>query len=137
FHASGAPALGDVGAHFPHNGLHREANDPWGAMPEQKVLDTALAWSVINHHFEVADFLLAHGADVNTRWNSHEPASILHTLVFEDDYEAMQFLIDRGIDMTIKDYRWNSDARGWARHGKSDEKMAQWLEEAERRRAAG
>ena len=47
----------------------------------------------------------------------------------------MQFLIDRGIDMTIKDYRWNSTAQGWARHGKKDEKMAQWLEEAERRRA--
>ncbi|HEV8216471.1 MAG TPA: ankyrin repeat domain-containing protein, partial [Gemmatimonadaceae bacterium] len=137
FDASGAPALGDIDDHFPHNGLHIEANDPWDATPEQKVLDTALAWSVINHHFDVADFLLAHGADVNTRWNSHEPASILHTLVFEDDYEAMQFLIDRGIDMTIKDYRWDSDARGWARYGKSDEKMAVWLEEAERRRAGG
>ena len=134
FGASGAPALGEVEDQFPHNGVHIEPNDPWGATPVQKVLDTALAWSVINHHFDVADFLLAHGADINTRWNSHEPASILHTLVFEDDYEAMQFLIDRGIDMTIKDYRWNSDARGWARHGKSDEKMALWLEEAERRR---
>ena len=100
----------------------------------QNVLDEALAYSVINHHFDVADFLLQHGADINTRWNSHEPASILHTLVFEDDYEAMQFLIDRGIDMTIKDYRWNSDAVGWARYGKSDEKMAAWLEEAARRR---
>jgi len=133
FDASGRPALGDIDDHFPHNGLHIEANDPWDATPEQKVLDTALAWSVINHHFDVAAFLLAHGADINTRWNSHEPASILHTLVFEDDYEAMQFLIDRGIDMTIKDYRWDSDARGWARYGKSDEKMAVWLEEAERR----
>jgi hypothetical protein len=100
----------------------------------QRTLDEALAYSVINHHFDVADVLLAHGADINTNWNSHEPASILHTLVFEDDYEAMQFLIDRGIDMSIKDYRWNSDAVGWARYGKSDEKMAQWLEAAERRR---
>jgi len=134
FDTSGTPVLGDINDHFPHNGLHIEANDPWNASPVQKVLDTALAWSVINHHFEVADFLLTHGADINTRWNSHEPASILHTLVFEDDYEAMQFLIDRGIDMTITDYRWGSDARGWARHAKRDEKMAQWLEEAERRR---
>jgi hypothetical protein len=47
----------------------------------------------------------------------------------------MQFLIDRGIDMTIKDYRWNSTARGWALYGKKDEKMAQWLEDAERQRA--
>jgi hypothetical protein len=46
----------------------------------------------------------------------------------------MQFLIDRGIDMTIKDYRWDSNAAGWARYGKSDEKMARWLEEAERER---
>jgi hypothetical protein len=32
-------------------------------------------------HFDVADFLLEHGADINTRWASHEPASILHHLV--------------------------------------------------------
>ena len=46
----------------------------------------------------------------------------------------MRFLIDRGIDMTIKDYRWNSNAAGWARYGYNDEKMAGWLEEAERQR---
>jgi hypothetical protein len=46
----------------------------------------------------------------------------------------MQYLIDHGIDMTIEDYRWNANAIGWARYGKSDEKMAQWLEEAERKR---
>ena len=105
-----------------------------GTATAQQVLDTALAFSVINRHFDVADFLLEHGADINTNWNSHEPASILHNLVFEDDYESMRFLIDRGIDMTIKDYRWNSTARGWALYGKKDEKMAQWLEEAERQR---
>ena len=102
----------------------------------QRVLDTALAYSVINHHFEVADVLLSHGADINTNWNSHEPASILHHLVFEDDYDAMQYLIDRGIDMTIKDYRWGATAEGWARHGKGDEKMAQWLAGAETNRCA-
>jgi hypothetical protein len=134
FDASGAPALGDVRNHFPHTSPHQEAYDDWGVSAQQKVLDTALAWSIINHHFDVAGFLLEHGADVNTRWNSHEPASILHHLVFEDDYEAMQYLIDHGIDMTIKDYRWDSNATGWARYGKHDEKMAQWLEEAERRR---
>jgi hypothetical protein len=101
----------------------------------QKVLDTALAWAVLNHHFEVADFLLAHGADINTRWGSHEPASILHELVFHADYEAMQFLIDRGIDMTIVDYRWGGTAQGWAYHAAKDEKMAQWLEDAEQRRS--
>lgn len=76
---------------------------------------------------------------------SHEPASILHELVGKvatgenpgGNYESMRFLIDRGIDMTIRDYRWNATAQGWARHAAKDEKMAQWLEEAERQRELG
>ena len=133
FDAEGRPALGDVANHAPATSVHRR-EPQWGGVGVQQVLDTALAWSVLNHHFDVADFLLEHGADINTNWNSHEPASILHTLVFEDDYDAMRFLIDRGIDMTIRDYRWDATARGWARYGKNDEKMAQWLEDAERQR---
>ena len=137
FDESGAPALGDLEKHFPCNDRHTLKYDDlqWGAPTAQHVLDTALAWAVINRHFEVADFLLEHGADINSNWNSHEPASILHHLVFlPNPYESMQFLIDRGIDMTIKDYRWNATAQGWARHAANDEKLAQWLEEAERQR---
>jgi DNA-binding transcriptional MerR regulator len=100
----------------------------------QQVLDTALAWAVMNNHFEVADFLLAHGADVNTNWCSHEAASILHELVWYRNYEAMQFLIDRGIDMTIRDYRWGATAEGWAAVAAKDEKMAQFLRDAQQRR---
>ena len=134
FDEAGAPALGDLDHHYPYNDARARGHLQWDPPTAQQVLDTALAFSVINRHFDVADFLLAHGADINTNWNSHEPASILHHLVFYGSYESMQFLIDRGIDMTIKDYRWNSTARGWALYGKKDEKMAQWLEEAERQR---
>lgn len=143
FGETGAPALGDLDNHFPYS-AQTGMDYQWSASRVQAVLDSALAWSVINRHFDVADFLLEHGADVNTRWSSHEPASILHELVGqagtrehpEGHYESMRFLIDRGIDMTIKDYRWNSTAWGWALYAAKDEKMAQWLQEAERRRAA-
>jgi len=54
--------------------------------------------------------------------------------VFHQNYEAMQFLIDHGVDMTIVDYRWGSTAEGWASYAKKDEKMAQWLREAQQRR---
>ncbi|HEY6223215.1 MAG TPA: hypothetical protein VIW26_05490 [Gemmatimonadales bacterium] len=140
FDASGAPALGDLDRHYPRTSPHAQKFDDlhWGAPAAQHVLDTALAWSVINRHFDVADFLLQHGANVNTDWNSHEPASILHHLVFlPDPYESMQFLVDRGIDLTITDYRWNATARGWALHAAKDQRMAQWLEDAERRQQGG
>jgi hypothetical protein len=142
FDGSGAPALGDVERHYPWSPYMpkdrvEEYARQWGPYSVQRVLDTAFAWAVMNSRFDVADFLLAHGANVNTTWCSHEPASILHELVWYRNYEAMQFLIDRGIDMTIRDYRWNATAQGWAFHAAKDEKLAQWLEEKERERAVG
>jgi ankyrin repeat protein len=139
FDESGAPVLGDVDNHYPCSPYMpkdrvEEYARQWGPHRLQRVLDTAFAWSVINGHLDVAEFLLEHGANINTTWSSHEPASILHELVFHANYESMQFLIDRGIDMTIRDYRWNGTAQGWALHAAKDEKMAQWLEDAERRR---
>jgi ankyrin repeat protein len=130
-----AGALRSLDHHYPYDDTDARGHLSWDTPTAQQVLDVALAFAVINRHFDVADFLLEHGADINTNWNSHEPASILHHLVMlPNPYESMRFLIDRGIDMTIKDYRWDSNAAGWARHGYNDEKMAQWLEEAERER---
>ena len=138
FDDAGRPALGGIENHYPSSPYMpkdrvAEYSGQSGPLSQQRVLDVSLAWSVINSHLDVADFLLQHGADINTTWSSHEPASILHELVWHRNYEAMQFLIDRGIDMTIKDHRWNSTAQGWARYAANDEKMAQWLEEAEQR----
>jgi len=56
----------------------------------------------------------------------------MHELVgFHKNYEAMQFLVDRGIDLTIVDYRWGGTAQGWASYF-GEEKVAQWLEEAQK-----
>jgi hypothetical protein len=135
FDADGKPALGDPANHFPANAAGGRRDLQWDEPTVQQVLDTALAWSVINNHFEIADFLLTRGADINTKWSSHEPASILHELAhFHKNYEAMQFLIDHGIDMTMRDYRWDATAQGWAYYAAHDEKMAQWLREAQQRR---
>jgi hypothetical protein len=141
FDESGAPVLGDIAMHYPTSPYMprdrvEEYARQWGPLRVQRVLDSAFAWSVINNHLDVAAFLLEHGADINTKWSSHEPASILHELVFHANYASMQFLIDHGIDMTIHDYRWNATAQGWARYAAQDEKMAQWLADAERRRTA-
>lgn len=136
FTEPGEPALGDLADHYPANDPRILGHLHWDPPSVQQVLDTALAFAVMNSHFDVADFLLAHGADINTNWSSHEPASILHELVIQCDSPArrsrnlvaMKFLIDRGIDMTIKDYRWRSTAAGWARYAVQDEELARWLE---------
>lgn len=128
------PGLRDVEHHYPFNDARARSHLQWWTPTAQHVVDVALAFAVVNRRFDAADFLLAHGANVSTNWSSHEPASILHHLVFlPDPYERMQFLIDRGIDLTIKDHRWNATAQGWAYHALKDEKMAQWLADAERR----
>ena len=100
------------------------------------VLDVALAFAVINRHFDVADLLLERGANINSHWNSHEPASILHHLVFLPN--------SLRVDEIPRRPRHRSDNQGlplgqlplagWARHALRDETMAQWLEKAERER---
>ena len=133
FDESGAP-VDDLHSHYPANDPRARSHLDWNPPATQQVLDVALAFAVTNDHFDVADFLLAHGADINTRWGSHEPASLLHHLISNGTYESMQFVIDRGIDMTIKDYRWGGTAQGWAYYANKDRNMARWLATERQRR---
>lgn len=126
FDDNGQPALGDLSRH------HRNARP--GAPTVQQVLDVALAWAVLNKHFQVAEFLLAHGADVNTDWATHEPASILHECAVHGDFEGARFLIAHGIDLTIRDHRWNGTAAGWAWSAANDPAMCKMLTDAEEAR---
>lgn len=132
FDATGQPALGDLMRHHPANHPQWRDHLHWGPPRVQHVLDVALAWACMNRHFEIASFLLEHGADINTTWSTHEPAGILHECAVQSNYEAARFLIDRGIDITRLDYRWNGTAEGWARYAANDEQMADFLAAAAR-----
>ena len=132
FDAAGQPALGDLSRHHPANNAQWRAHLQWGAPKVQHVLDVALAWACMNRHFEVASFLLEHGADINTDWSTHEPAGMLHECAVHGNFDAARFLIDRGIDMTRLDYRWNATAEGWARYAAKDKQMADFLAAAAR-----
>lgn len=136
FDEAGRLRLGKISQHHPANHPSWLRNLHWMPPTAQHVLDVALAWACMNRQFEIADFLLEHGANINTDWSTHEPASILHECAVHANYEAAQFLIDRGIDMTIHDYRWNATAEGWARHAAKDQNMADFLARAERARKA-
>jgi ankyrin repeat protein len=128
FDADGQPALGPLAHHYPQSDPQFPRADlHWGAPTIQQVLDIALAWAVLNCHFDVAAFLLERGADVNTDWATHEPASILHEAAIQGNEDAVRFLIDHGADLTMTDYRYESTAEGWARYGSHDAAMANLL----------
>jgi ankyrin repeat protein len=131
FDEDGRPRLGSLGLHYPANNPSVLRNLHWAPANAQQVLDVALAWACVNRQFEIATFLLERGANINTNWSTHEPASILHECAVSGNYEAAQFLISHGIDMTIRDYRWNATAEGWALHAAKDKKMAEFLARAE------
>ena len=136
FDEVGHPRFGSLAQHYPTNTPSVLRNLHWNPANAQQVLDVALAWACVNRQFEIATFLLERGANINTDWSTHEPASILHECAVRGNYEAAQFLIDHGIDMTIRDYRWNATAEGWAYHAAKDKKMAEFLARAERARKA-
>jgi len=120
FDPTGKPALGSPNAHYPGSK---------GSATAQQTLDYALAWACMNRQFEIASFLLARGADINTRWSTHEPASILHECAWRNNIDAVKFLVDHGIDLTIRDHRFDGTAEGWARHTGNAE-LADFLAEA-------
>jgi len=128
FDRTGRPVLGSLADHYPHSDPQFPRADlQWGPPTIQQVLDIALAWAVLNRHFEIATFLLERGANINTDWATHEPASILHEAAIQGNEDAVRFLIDHGADLAKTDYRYESNAEGWARYGSNDARMADLL----------
>lgn len=131
FDASGEPVLGSLRNHYPHSEAQFPRDDlHWGPPTIQQVLDVALAWAILNRHFAIATFLLERGANIDTDWGTHEPASILHEAAIQGNQDAVRFLVDHGVDLAKTDYRYRSTAEGWARYGSRDERMADLLAKA-------
>lgn len=127
FDAAGRPALGRLDRHYPNDDSRKRADLGWRLETVQHVLDVALAWACLNHHFDVAEYLLEHGADINTDWGTHEPASILHECVVQDDLEGAEFLLQHGIDQTLLDRRFRGTPLGWARYTTGNPAMIELL----------
>ncbi len=127
-HAAGLGDLEAVAKRFANG--HPRLDDPsvYASQPGesplttvQEVVDRAFAWAVQNGNYGIADYLLDHGADINTRWSTHEPASILHECAFAGRMEQVVYLIGKGIDVTIKDHRYDATAEDWARFTGQDQ----------------
>ncbi len=122
FDEDGSPKLGDLKRHNPF-----PVQNP--TVTVQDVLDRALAWAVMNGEYEAANFMLEREADINTRWSTHEPASIMHECAMTGRLEQVKYLASRGYDLSITDPRFNGTAEGWARNFGETE-IAEFLAEA-------
>lgn len=120
--ANGFPRLGDPSLYACPPG-----ESPLAGV--QEIVDRALAWAVQNGNYKIADYLLDHGANINTRWSTHEPASILHECAFAGRMEQVVYLVGKGIDVNIRDHRHNATPEDWARyagHVEIAEYLAGW-----------
>ena len=59
---------------------------------------------------------------------------MVHEAAIQGNEDAARFLVDHGADLDKEDYRYHSNAEGWARYGSHDERMAELLAAARRRR---
>jgi hypothetical protein len=64
-------------------------------------------------------WLLARGANVNGRWSSHgAEVTPLHLAASRGHADMVRLLLDAGVDRSVRDSMYDSDARGWAEHFK-------------------
>ncbi len=83
---------------------------PLSDAPEE-VLADALSIAVRNDRFEVSDYLIAHGADVN---RIVYIGTALHQCALFNKEEAVRYLIDHGADPAIHDDEHERSAAAWA-----------------------
>jgi ankyrin repeat protein len=62
-------------------------------------------------------WLLDHGADPNVRWQYWDTQlTALQLATWHDHVEIFRLLLSGGADPSIRDTKYNGDARGWAEH---------------------
>ncbi len=111
FSADGAllPEAGPVGCPF------EDRVDPATASDPQHVLDQAFVLALINRQHEAADWLLAHGVDIDgVPTGTHWAGAALHAMVDFDRPETMGWLLARGASLDVRDTEFNGTPQGRA-----------------------
>jgi len=83
------------------------------------VISDAFYAACRNGHTEVAEVLLARGADVNAKGILGGTA--LHWAAINGHKKTVAFLVANGADLSIRDAKFDSTPEGWAAEGQHDE----------------
>jgi ankyrin repeat protein len=87
------------------------------------ILSQAFYFSCVNGKLDAADFLLAHGVDINAIVPGLDvKATVLHRIatMAEGGEHIIRFLLARGADPLIRDQEYDATPQDWARYHKRD-----------------
>ena len=89
----------------------------------QNVLSQSLYFACVHKRLDVADFLLAQGANINAMVPGLDSrATVLHRIASMDAREdVIRFLLARGADPEVRDEEYHATPADWARYHKRDE----------------
>jgi len=91
--------------------------DGWSDNPVE-IINNAFIYACMGNHIEVASFLLAHGAEINSIPAGFDYSGTgLHYAALRGHREMCEFLLEHGADRAIRDTKVGFLPSGWANHG--------------------
>jgi hypothetical protein len=85
---------------------------------QQEIINNAFVYACMHNQIEAAKLLLQRGAQINAVPPGFDySGSGLHYAALNGHRPMVEFLIDQGADVSVKDTKVHSTAAGWANHG--------------------
>jgi len=95
----------------------------------QDIINNAFVYACMHHHIDAASLLLKKGAQIDAIPPGFDYAGTgLHYAALNGHRRMVDFLIQQGADVNVKDSKVNSTPAGWADHGGHAE-LKQYLEQ--------
>src|SRR6516162_8084130 len=112
----------DSGTPLARRAVPAEPNDHWvadSACMRGDVISDAFYGACRNGHTAVAALLLERGANVDAKGVFGGTA--LHWAAINGHKDTVEFLVAHGVDLTIRDAKFDSTPEGWAAEGQHDD----------------
>lgn len=84
------------------------------ADPSVAKRDAVMMGAVDFSHYDLVEWLLAHGANVNARADAESRQTALHSAAWNGDLHMVKLLVAAGADRDATDAQYNGTPRGWA-----------------------
>jgi ankyrin repeat protein len=121
-----------------NNKINEELRGKAGAWSNdaQEVINNAFVYACLNNQLAAASLLLEKGAQINAIPPGFDYSGTgLHQAAHNGHREMVEFLVQRGADVSLKDSKVGATAASWAEHGGHPE-LRDYLQRVERKTKA-